>query len=376
MTDRARVLHVHSGNLFGGVETMLLTIAAHQQATPNTEHIFALCFQGQLSELLAQLGPLPPDLGPARASRPWTVLRARKRLRSVITEQDPAIVICHAPWAQAVLGPAVRDTGRTSVYWQHGITKRDTWVERWARYTRPDLVIANSKFTARSVPNIYSGVSCDVILCPVENQSTTVRARDEVRREVGTNPNSTVIIQVSRMEPWKGHRLHLEALAGLRDLDDWECWIVGGAQRPEETRFMDEMQSLANSAGITDSVRFLGQRSDVPDLLAAADIFCQPNLGPEPFGIVFIEALYAGLPLVTTAMGGPLEIVDDSCGVLTPPGDARGLATELRGLICDRERRLRLAKHAPDRGHELCDPPKQMRALETTLLAVHRGRSQ
>jgi glycosyltransferase involved in cell wall biosynthesis len=49
-------------------------------------------------------------------------------------------------------------------------------------------------------------------------------------------------------------------------------------------------------------------RSDVARLLAAADIHCQPNIGPEPFGITFIEALYAGLPLVTTSIGGAIEM--------------------------------------------------------------------
>ena len=119
MTGPLKVLHVHSGNLFGGVETMLLTIARHQDATPNTRHSFALCFDGHLRERLARTDATHLDLGPVRASRPWTVLRARRRLRSVIHEQSPAIVICHAPWAQAVFGPAVRDAGRPDCVFRH-----------------------------------------------------------------------------------------------------------------------------------------------------------------------------------------------------------------------------------------------------------------
>ena len=57
----------------------------------------------------------------------------------------------------------------------------------------------------------------------------------------------------------------------------------------------------------------------------AADIHCQPNTAPEPFGLVFVEALYAGLPVVTTALGGALEILTDACGVLVPAGDAPAL---------------------------------------------------
>ncbi len=79
-------------------------------------------------------------------------------------------------------------------------------------------------------------------------------------------------------------------------------------------------------------------------LLAAADIHCQPNTGPEPFGITFIEALYAGLPVVTTSIGGALEIVDGSCGMLVEPNDPAALAGALRRLIEDRELRADVAE--------------------------------
>ena len=95
---------------------------------------------------------------------------------------------------------------------------------------------------------------------------------------------------------------------------------------------MAELRTAANRAGIADRVRFLGQRADVPRLMAAADVFCQPNIGPEPFGIVFVEALYAGLPVVTSGFGGAAEIVDQTCGVLTTPGDPEAVAAALREL--------------------------------------------
>ena len=73
---------------------------------------------------------------------------------------------------------------------------------------------------------------------------------------------------------------------------------------------------MATELGISDRVRFAGQRDDVPGLLAAADVFCQPNTGPEPFGIAYVEALWSRLPVVATQFGGAQEIVDDSCGLL------------------------------------------------------------
>jgi hypothetical protein len=59
-----------------------------------------------------------------------------------------------------------------------------------------------------------------------------------VRAEFGAAPETVVGIQVSRMEKWKGHRLHLDALARLNGMSGWTCWMVGGAQRPHEARYL------------------------------------------------------------------------------------------------------------------------------------------
>src|SRR5205807_8459590 len=154
-----------------------------------------------------------------------------------------------------------------------------------------------------------------------------------VRSELQTPSEATVIIQVSRMEAWKGHSLHLQALADLPRNAHWFAWIVGGGQRPSEVEYEARLKEKAGELGIAGKVRFTGQRDDVARLLSAADIFCQPNLSPEPFGISLIEALNAGLPVVTTALGGALEIINDSCGILVSPNDAAVLAEALRQLV-------------------------------------------
>lgn len=366
-----RVLHVHSGNLYGGVETFLTALARHGHFAPDMEQRFALCFQGQLSEELTALGAQTSIVNPVRISRPWTVRRARRAIRDIIRAFQPAVVTCHAPWAQAIFGPAVRAAGLPLAYWQHGTVDGKHWLERWASRTAPDLVLTNSYFTAGTVELLYPRARCEVVRYPVNPPAPAdTDSRPRVRQALDTDPEETVIIQVSRMEPWKGHRLLLDALGSLRDMPDWVCWQVGGAQRPEEFRYLEEMQALARSLGVSDRVRFLGQRSDVRDLLAAADIFCQPNLGPEPFGITFVEAMYARLPVVTTAMGGPLEIVDKSCGRLTRAGDVEELAAVLRALIESSDTRRKLGDAAPNRAFELCDPAGQMRKMENALASL------
>jgi glycosyltransferase involved in cell wall biosynthesis len=147
----------------------------------------------------------------------------------------------------------------------------------------------------------------------------------------------------------------------------WTYWIVGGPQRASDERLLRELQQAARDAGIEGRVRFTGERRDVADLLRAADIYVQPNDGPEAFGLSLVEAMAAGLPVVTSSIGGACEIVDDSCGALVPPGDATALASELRRLaLVDglRDAKGRAARRRPD---VLCNVPRQLARIHEIL---------
>jgi glycosyltransferase involved in cell wall biosynthesis len=134
------------------------------------------------------------------------------------------------------------------------------------------------------------------------------------------------------------------------------------------------LQAKLEVLEIADQVRFLGQRSDVPKLLAAADIHCQPNLGGEPFGIAFIEALYAGLPVVTTAIGAAPEIIDQTCGVLVAPQDSQAIAQALERLMTSAEERDRLKHGGISRASVLCHPAQQLTKFAEILNQVSTRR--
>jgi len=365
-----RTLQIYSGNLYGGVEKTLMMIAS---ARGNFERQFALCFRGRLLTDLIGAGAGVHDLGPVRARWPWTVVRARRALRAILARHTFDLAICHSAWSQAVFGPVVRAAGLPLVFWLHDVATGRHWLERWARLTPPDVVICNSRFTARSAASMYPDVRAEVLYPPLPAAAGGLPLRSHVRRTLGTGDGVTVIVQVSRLEVWKGHDLHLEALGMLKDIAPrWECWMVGGVQRPHEAAFLRALQRKAADLGVAERVRFLGQRTDVADLLQAADIHCQPNTGPEPFGITFVEGLAAGLPVVTTALGGALEIVDASCGFLVPAGDPRVLASVLRGLIVDPALRHKIGAAGPLRARRLCDAAVQMAQLDSILASVAR----
>jgi glycosyltransferase involved in cell wall biosynthesis len=371
-----RILHVHSGNMFGGVETILLTLARLRNLCPAMQSDFALCYEGRLSRELRQAGAAVRLLGRVRMSRPWTVWSARRNLRKILREESFDLVICHMPWALAAFGKSVRDEGRRLGFWAHGFHSGRGWVEALAQKSKPDVVIANSAFTKTGVANLFPEVRGEVIYAPVDLQKLpdAELSRASLRRQENVAGGEVVILQVSRMESWKGHELHLEALARLESIPNWTCWIAGGPQKPDEEEYLTRLRQAAARLGIGQRVKFLGQRSDIPQLLGAADIFCQPNLGPEPFGIVFVEALWAERPVVATRIGGAVEIVDESCGLLVEPGNAAVLAESLRSLIENAELRIRLGRAGAERARRLCDGETQLRKVMDLARGTDRNR--
>lgn len=362
-----RVLHINAGKLYGGVETLMVALAHYSNLCPSMVPEFAVCWEGRLQDELLAKGVPVYNLGETRVRRPISILQARRRLLKLLSQRKFDVVVCHMAWPQAIFAPVVKSVGLPQVFWMHDAAGRH-WLERWASHVLPDIVVCNSSFTASTLPNLYPGLQAKIIPYPIGSSAPSDVG--EVRAEFDTPRDSVVIIQTSRLAEWKGHRFHIQALADLRNIPNWICWMVGGAQRPAEVRYLEELKAMVASAGIADCVRFVGQRSDVPRLLAAADVFCQPNAGPEPFGIVFIEALYAGLPVVSTDIGGAPEIVDDSCGMLVNRGDVASLSQALSKLIRDPELRRRLGAQGPARAYTLCDPKRQLARLCTAFEAM------
>lgn len=167
--------------------------------------------------------------------------------------------------------------------------------------------------------------------------------RAALRARLGLDPAAPALACVGRLGPEKGVADLLAAAARLRPrLPDLQVLVIGdGGGDP---RHPAELRAMAGAAGLAGAVRFLGYRDDAADLAAACDIQVVPSHA-EPFGLVVLEALARGVPVVATRAGGVPEVVADGVhGVLVPPGDPEALAAALGGLLADPERRARLAR--------------------------------
>jgi glycosyltransferase involved in cell wall biosynthesis len=136
---------------------------------------------------------------------------------------------------------------------------------------------------------------------------------------------------------------------------DVALWVVG--ERLVSDRGED-MAALLRNAGLGDRLRLLGYRDDVPDLMAAADIFALPSRF-EGLPMSVIEAMLTALPVVAADVRGPAEqVVPEVTGLLVPPGDAAALAAALRRLSADPALRARMGAAGRDRALQRYDEAK------------------
>lgn len=358
-----------SGRLYGGIERMLTTLAESKALPGGLDFDFAVAAEGRLSSELRERGVQVHALGEVRLSHPVSILRARRHLRAILGEHQYAAVVCHAPWSHAIFGGVVRRGGLPSVLWQHDRATGAPLVERACRAAGADLVICNSSWTAESAACLHPSVPRRVIYCPVASKAATQGDREEIRDILGASSSDVVILAASRLEPWKGHLDLIRALARL-GTRSWALWIAGGAQRPHERDHAAAIDAEVRRLGLGTRVQFLGERRDTRRLLAGADLLAQANVEPEPFGIIFAEALLAGVPVVTTNMGGAPEIVDATCGRLVAPRDLEALAAALDELISNAPLRASLGAAGPAHAAARCDPSVVLPRLEAALLSI------
>ncbi|MFP4144593.1 MAG: glycosyltransferase [Phycisphaeraceae bacterium] len=155
--------------------------------------------------------------------------------------------------------------------------------------------------------------------------------RERLRRQLGLGPASRCVLVTARFYPMKGHEQLIRALPRLRQLCPGAVVLLAGEGPTREAT-----ERLAHELGVADSVRFLGYRADVPDLLAAADVLALPSLFGEGLPYSLLEAMAACRPVVASHVAGVSEIVrQEENGLLVPSGDPGALADALARVLTD-----------------------------------------
>jgi glycosyltransferase involved in cell wall biosynthesis len=117
--------------------------------------------------------------------------------------------------------------------------------------------------------------------------------------------------------------------------------------------YFAEIEGKITNNGLGNIVKLTGHRSDVPDIMNTLDIVIHASTLPEPFGMVILEGMALGKPVIAAASGGPLEIIqNDISGILVPPGDPVRLSESVGGLISNPQKRKSLGMAAKERIQE------------------------
>lgn len=174
---------------------------------------------------------------------------------------------------------------------------------------------------------------------------------EPIVRELGISADEVVVLAVGNLDRRKGHIVLLQALHGLQDAlapRRWRLVIAAGRGGPER----ESLEAFADQHGCRDRLTILGQRDDVPNLMAAADVFAMPSLW-EGLPLALLEAMIAGKAIVASATAGiPEAITSEEHGILTPPGDVPALTKALLRLLADEDYRTGMAARAGARGLE------------------------
>ncbi|PIQ84101.1 MAG: hypothetical protein COV75_04050 [Candidatus Omnitrophica bacterium CG11_big_fil_rev_8_21_14_0_20_63_9] len=240
-------------------------------------------------------------------------------------------------------------------------------------FTAPRRSDVLARPSQRNVSLIYDGIDTAAF--------AAVSGGEAVRKEFGLN-GDVVVGYVSAIDPRKRQELFLQAAkrvaakhANVRFL------VVGDTYDGGErlTRYKQQMLALRDELGLREQVIFTGYRTDVPRIMQAMDI-CVLTSKTEGLGDVVIEAMAAGKPVVSTADGGPAELVEDGATgyLVRQHGDASAYAERIAELVADGPARRRMGREGARQAMERFDVRSHARAIEALYerLLTDAGRSR
>jgi glycosyltransferase involved in cell wall biosynthesis len=376
---RTKILYVIGTLGVGGSETQLVQLVTHLDRERFEPVVCSLFSGGELVAPLRQQGirvhVLEFDQLPGGRFR-WLAALPRAayslaKLWRIIRRERPVILHGVLLWAYIfgaylgrLCGVPFIVAGRRSL----GLFKADKphylFLERMAN-RMTDVFIANSEAVREDSTRRENIPPSKMIV--IHNGLDVSRFRADPAEELVGEPllrRGPRVIVVSNLIYYKGHDVFFRAWKRVVErFPTAVALLVGdGARR-------DPLVRLAEELGIAPSVRFLGVRSDVPALLAAADVFVHPSL-QEGFSNAVLEAMAAGKAIVATAVGGnPEAIADGETGLLVPPGDPDALARGIVRLLEDAE----AARRMGERARALAIARHDIRAMARRYEAVYDG---
>jgi glycosyltransferase involved in cell wall biosynthesis len=332
------IIHVLQWFELGGGESLALRLAAWQRE--RGYDVVALGFAaGPLVSEFAKHG-VQVEVCRKRAGFDPTLFG---RLTRAFLRRRAAVVHLHDQQSLVYAAAPARITGARVVCTKHGATverARRLFLRRLgARFVHDFVAVSESTADTARAHHEVDPRKLQVVLNGVDlNQfRPDSRARAAVRRELGIAANAWVIGTVGRQEREKDPELLVRAVGPLLDAQT-QAVLVGSGQ------LSGQLAQLVGASALPGSIHLLGSRRDVPQLLAAFDLFVLSSR-TEGLPLVLLEAMATGLPVVSTAVGGiPAVVQQDRTGLLVSPSDEGALRAAIAALKQDPDRAKRMGE--------------------------------
>ena len=322
----------------GGAQIHVRDLAVAVRAAGHTATVITSGSGPFVDELRARQIPtivlqhLSVPIGPVRD------LRALREIRAVLTDLRPELLSAHSSKAGTLGRLAGRSLGIPVVFTAHGWAFTPGIPSlKAAGYRQIERVVGPLASRIITVSEFDRRLALDAHIVTEDRVVTVHNGMPDIPPQLRADPGRTParLVMVARFEPQKDHPTLLRALAGLQDLA-WEVDLIGDGP------LMGQMESLAAALGIGGRVRFLGQRTDVDQLLAQAQASLLVT-NWEGFPRSILEAMRAGLPVVASSVGGIGESVrDEETGFLVSRGAVDLLQERIGRLLMSPALRVRL----------------------------------
>jgi glycosyltransferase involved in cell wall biosynthesis len=269
----------------------------------------------------------------------WRGLRGR----------GPGLVHVHSPGAYGALRPALRHSGLRQVV--HVQIEEEAEGLRWALRSPPDLIITCARFLVeqvrRALPeHLRERQRIAAVPNAVDTAKFVPGDKVEAKRKVGAPAGVPLAVMLANLAPHKGHETAIRAAAVLKARGLATHFWLAGIERGGAGAYTARLHGLIREAGVADRVRLLGQRSDTPDLLRAADFFLLPSTC-EGLPLSILEAQATQVPVLAAPTAGIPEVVfDGTTGFLIPADDAEGYARRVEELLANPALSHRVAEKA------------------------------
>lgn len=365
-----RVLQVIDSLATGGAEQLVVDLSTRLKSLGADVDLFLLRAQGTSLERLASNCDLPVLGGSGVIYSPWQIRHLAQHLSRVQYDIIHVHLFPAQLWscvaARLVAAPGCLITTEHSTTSRRRRNRAVRFLDRWM-YAQYSAIVCNSEGTARNFAEWVEGAS---------DRTRVIFNGIDLGRFGGKSPLDTqhlldtsgpLILCTASLRAEKDHATLLRAVAMVGGL---HLMLAGSGP------LADELRELSRQLGIAKRVHFLGARDDIPDLLGIADIYVQPSR-VEGFGIAVLEAMAAGIPVVTSAIPGVSEVVGQA-GLQFPAGNERELAKCLTRLLADADLRCKLSSQGRARAAKFSidqTAREHLSLYETILRAPKPGSS-